>query len=78
MKHEAPRVISVPITKPLERLLTRAAGDRNQSAEVLARQILCDWLLADRGVVRSVEPGGCGTPHDPDERAALRRTRRHA
>ena len=78
MKHEAPRVISVPITKPLERLLARAAGDRNQTAEVLARQILCDWLLADRGVVR---PDGAGRFRDsqgPAGRAAENRTRRHA
>ena len=75
MKHEAPRVISVPITKPLERLLTRAAEDRNQTAEVLARQILCDWLLADRGLLR---PDGAGQCRQGRDRAAENRTRRHA
>jgi hypothetical protein len=78
MKHEAPRVISVPITKPLERLLTRAAGDRNQTAEVLARQILCDWLLADRGVVRPDGADRFREGRSPGDHAAENRTRRHA
>jgi hypothetical protein len=78
MKHEAPRVISVPITKPLERLLTRAAGDRNQTAEVLARQILCDWLLADRGVARPDGAGRFRNGESTGDRGVENRTRRHA
>ena len=78
MKHEAPRVISVPITKPLERLLTRAADDRNQTAEVLARQILCDWLLADRGLLRPDGAGRCREGRGPGDQAPENRTRRHA
>jgi hypothetical protein len=40
--------ISVPITRSLERLLHRAATNRSQTAEELAKRILCDWLLKER------------------------------
>ncbi len=42
--------ISVPITRSLERLLNRAALDRSQTVEELAKRILCDWLLKEGGV----------------------------
>ena len=42
--------LSVPITRSLERLLTRAAMDRSQSAQELAKRIICDWLLKEGGV----------------------------
>jgi hypothetical protein len=45
------QAIKIPITKSLERLLIRAAIERNQTTEMLARQIICGWLLADRGVM---------------------------
>ena len=42
--------ISVPITRSLERLLHRAAIDRSQTVEELAKRILCDWLLKEGGL----------------------------
>jgi hypothetical protein len=42
--------LSVPITRSLERLLTRAAMDRSQSAQELAKRIICDWLLKEGGI----------------------------
>ncbi len=61
--------ISVPISKSLERLLHRAATDRSQSAEDLAKRILCDWLLKEGGLsagAPSAEParaGAAACPH---------------
>ncbi len=42
--------IRVPITKSLERLLHRAASDRSQTVEELAKRILCDWVLREGGL----------------------------
>jgi hypothetical protein len=42
--------ISVPLTKSLERLLTRAATSRSQTAQELAKRILCEWLLEESGL----------------------------
>lgn len=41
--------ITVPITKSLERLLNRAATDRDLTAEALAQRILREWLLEEGG-----------------------------
>ena len=41
--------LHVPMTRPLERLLHRAASNRDLTPEVLAKRILCDWLLAEGG-----------------------------
>lgn len=41
--------LTVPMTKSLERLLHRAAADRDLAPEALAKRILCDWLLAEGG-----------------------------
>jgi hypothetical protein len=48
--HPHTLAIRVPITKSLERLLHRAASDRSQSVEELAKRILCDWLLREGGL----------------------------
>jgi hypothetical protein len=48
--HPHALAISVPITRSLERLLHRAAMSRSQSAEELAKRILCDWLLKEGGL----------------------------
>jgi hypothetical protein len=41
--------IKVPITNSLERLLKRAAMDRDLTPEALAQRILREWLLAEGG-----------------------------
>ncbi len=64
-----PCSITVTLTPSLERLLVKAAGDRGQTAEALVKQVLYDWLLADRGVVRQ---GNSSTPHQTSGSAALR------
>jgi hypothetical protein len=52
--HQHALSITVPITRSLERLLHRAAMDRSQSAEELAKRILCDWLLKEGGIAASL------------------------
>ena len=42
--------VTVPMTASLERLLVGAANARGQTPEALVKQVLCDWLLADRGL----------------------------
>jgi hypothetical protein len=48
--------LSVPMTRSLERLLTRAAMDRSQSVQELAKRIICDWLLKEGGVASGSGP----------------------
>jgi hypothetical protein len=43
----------IAVTPSLERLLAKAAVDRGQTAEALAKQVLYDWLLAERGVTKA-------------------------
>ena len=42
--------ISIPLSKSLERLLDRAATNRSQTAQELAKRILCEWLLQESGL----------------------------
>ena len=48
--------LSVPMTRSLERLLTRAAMDRSQSAQELAKRIIRDWLLKEGGIALGSGP----------------------
>jgi hypothetical protein len=45
--------LTVLMTPSLEKLLVKAADKRGQTAEALAKKVLYEWLLADRGCVRS-------------------------
>ncbi len=48
--------LSIGLTKPLERLLTRAAMDRDLTPEALAKRILSDWLLVEGGFKQERSP----------------------
>ena len=72
MKHDAARLqthslpthsLIVPMTASLDRLLTKAAGERGQTPEALVKQVLYDWLLADRGFASG--RGTCGRKAAP-------------
>ncbi len=56
--------ITLQMTKSLERLLNRAAANRDLTSEALAQRILREWLLAE---------GGFAQANDASKRASHRK-----